>query len=158
MAAPKKNTKSVSEGDTKIFRPEEHEVTTIDGTKVKIPKISWKKEIDLLRIIQHTIDEVKFDPADDAVDDSVLTMVNRVLQVAPNRVTEFIAVVLGQPSEWCEDNLDSAEILGVIIPLLRSRLDLIMEKVTPFMPQVQATQTQETVVPIQATPSTGSTR
>ncbi len=131
-----RKTSVVQSEDSKIFRPEEHEVTCIDGTKVKIPRLSWEKEIDLINIIQQTLDEIASETVADT-DTTVAGMVNKVLRIAPHRITQFISIVLNQSEEWCRKNLDSAEILGVIIPLLRSRLDLIMERIRPFMPEVQ---------------------
>ncbi len=151
-----KETKKKAE-DSHIFRPEDNEVTTVDGEKMKIPRLTWKKEIDLLRIIQKTLDEVSADMSDDA-DPSVIAMVNRVLRVAPERISEFIAVVLNQPAEWCMDNLDSAEILGVIIPLLRSRLDLVMERIAPFIPEAKTALETQAASLTSVTDTSGSIR
>jgi len=137
--------------DVKIFVPENNKVVTVSGDKVKIPKLSWKKELQLLKIIEgsvaiiveqsnRTVTEEVTDPITNVVSEvkvpvesTPADLIQYALQNIPEKVTEFMSIVMGKDTEWVENELDSTEILGVIVPLLKSRLDLIGEKIAPYL-------------------------
>jgi hypothetical protein len=52
-------------------------------------------------------------------------------------VTTFASVVLDKPEDWVMENLDIAEIIGLIVPLLRNRTRMIQEKVQPYLVKAQ---------------------
>lgn len=118
--------------DVKIFIPEDNQVTTVDGTVIKIPKLSWKKELQLIDIIKQSMDELA--TASVAVPNDATAMVNVALRVIPHKITQFMAVVMNMSEDWVQDSLDSTEIIGVCVPLLKSRFDLIATKLKPFLP------------------------
>lgn len=118
--------------DINIFIPEQNKVKTINDEEVGIPKLSWKKELKLLQIIQDSINEL-IKASVELKSTSTEQIVSVALKLIPNRLTEFMSIVMDRPSDWVEDNLDSTEIIGVIVPLLKSRLDLITQKIQPFV-------------------------
>lgn len=118
--------------DINIFIPENNKVNTVGGEAVGIPKLSWKKELRLLQIIQESINEL-IKSSVELKSTSTEQLVSVALKLIPNRLTEFMSIVMDRPGEWVEDNLDSTEIIGVIVPLLKSRLDLITQKIQPFV-------------------------
>ena len=118
--------------DVRIFIPEDNKVTTVSGELVSIPKLSWKKELKLLQIMQDSINEL-IKASVELKSASTEQMVSLALKLIPNKLTEFMSTVMDRPGEWVEDNLDSTEIVGVIVPLLKSRLDLITTKIQPFV-------------------------
>lgn len=121
--------------DLRIFIPEDNEVTTVDGAKVKIPKLSWKKELALIEIIKKSMDEIVENSG--AVPEDAAALVNIALRVVPHNITKFMATVMDKSEDWVQDSLDSTEIIGVILPLLKSRFDLIATKLKPFLGENQ---------------------
>lgn len=120
--------------DAKTFVPGETAITTINGDKVIVPKLNWGKELKLLDLVQSALEEVGgvLSKTPNAWDD-LYGVVTTVLKVAPQHVTEFAAVVMEKDENWVKNNLDIALILGVIVPLLRERLDMIVERVGAYL-------------------------
>jgi hypothetical protein len=134
---PKAEKKSAT--DVETFVPPQVQVRTVHGDDVNVPKITWKKEIKLIGIIQQCLDLVaeeitRINPQ--TGQPNFVNIVNKVLQFAPEKVSEFVATVLDHDPVWVEDNLDSAEIMGVIVPLLKGRLELVNEKLKPYLQTV----------------------
>jgi len=132
MATKKKSSTSGLDAEIKVFVPNETEVTTVHGDIVIVPKITWKKEIQLIKLIENVLESVT-DLIDDKEEPSLAVLIQRVLSVAPEKATAFVSVVLEKDDEWVESNLDLPEIVGVIIPLLKQRLDMVTTRVTPYM-------------------------
>lgn len=118
--------------DVKIFIPEQNKVNTVSGEQVNIPKLSWKKELKLLQIVQESLNQL-ITTSVELKTTSTEQIVSLALKLIPNKLTEFMSIVMDRPSDWVEENLDSTEIVGVIIPLLKSRFDLITTKIQPFV-------------------------
>ena len=119
--------------ENKIFIPEENSVTTLSGETFKIPKLSWKKELQLLDIVQEAIQSLVDN--DTPIDGGVDNVVVKALRIVPEKITKFMALVLDRETDWVENNLDSPEILGVIVPLLKGRFDLIQDRLQKFIPE-----------------------
>ncbi len=154
MAKKKTETNSAEsaiDAEIKIFIPNETEVTTVHGDKIRVPKITWKKEIQLIKLIEDVLGSLNdLIDGDDAADPGLAHMIQRVLSVAPEKATRFVSVVLEKEDDWVEDNLDLPEIVSIIIPLLRERLDTVGAKISPYITQtasgVAAVQSLEAAV------------
>jgi len=129
--------------DIATFVQPELYVTTIEDLRIKIPKLNWKKELQLINIIQSVLQDVG--PILGTPDASALGFITRMLEIAPDKATMFISIVMGKSTDWVEENLDIAEVIAVIVPLLRQRLDLIQAK---LMPYIQGTNLPEGVAAV----------
>lgn len=133
--------------DIKVFIPEDNTVKTVLGEDVKIPKLTWKKELKLITIVQETMDTL-VGASVKIADSSPETLISSALRLVPNKITEFMSIVMEREVGWVEDNLDSTEIIGVILPLLKSRFDLIASRIQPF---IQADQKEGVATPTVST-------
>ena len=131
MADSKKIKNLSQEEEIAVFIPEKTKISTIHNEEVIVPKISWKKEIKLIRIIEEVLSNIG-ELANDA--DTVAT-VGKILEVAPDKATQFVSVVLEKEAQWVENNLDLPVIVSLIVPLLRQRLEMVMEKMRPYIPE-----------------------
>lgn len=153
---------SKKQTDVKVFVPEQHTVKTLSGESTKIPKISWKKELKILDIIQSSLDsfsEILNRKQSQKVKDkdgteqevsipdppSPTELVSFALRAVPDQVTKVMGIVMDRDDGWVQENLDSAEILGVIVPLLRSRLDLIRDRIAPYTQELLGDQSTPSV-------------
>lgn len=109
-------------------------VTTVDKIQVPVPKLNWKKELVLITLIQDVLKELG--PTFQSLDGNFMMLVTKILEVAPDKATKFVSTVMGKDPAWVEDNLDISEVVAVILPLLKSRLDLILAKLQPYLQNV----------------------
>lgn len=120
--------------DVKTFVPEDLHITTVDGNKMKVPRLNWKKELQLIDIIQNVLKDVA--PGFSRPNQTPIDIVSKILEIAPQKATRFVAIVMNQDDNWVEENLDISEVVAVILPLLRSRLDLILRKLQPYLQEM----------------------
>ena len=120
--------------DTAVFVQEDLYVTTVDDEKMKVPRLNWKKELVLIGLIQGVLKDMG--PAITNPNGDMVTLLTKVLEVAPEKATKFVSTVMGLPDTWVEEKLDITEVVAVILPLLRNRLDLILQKLTPYLQEV----------------------
>jgi len=121
--------------EAQAFAPLDMKVTTINGDELSVPKLSWGKELKLIQIIRKGMSELEDTMKPDAEGLNVVNIMTKILEVAPGHITEFVSLVLEQDEQWVQDNLDMPEIFGVIVPLLRTRLNLAQQKVQSYMPE-----------------------
>ena len=117
--------------DIDKFVQEKIVVTTVDGIKVEVPRLNWKKELVLITLIQDVLKELG--PTFSAIDGNIMAVITKVLEIAPDKATKFVSTVMGKEDSWVEDNLDITEVVAVILPLLKNRLDLILAKLQPYL-------------------------
>jgi len=118
----------------KTATPEKKEltsITTVAGEVINIPTLNWAKELKLLALIEGVLGDMSEVLRDENAETS--DIIAKALAVAPDKVTEFVSVVLEQDNDWVEQKLDLPTVVGVVVPLLRSRLDLVMERVQPYI-------------------------
>lgn len=138
MATKKKTAEAAEDKakqdiDTFITTPKF--VTTVDGEQVPLARMVWGREIKLLGVIQSVLDFVADDISNFGEEGfGVPHLISKVMEQAPEKVSEFMLIILPDRDEaWIEENLELAEIIGVIVPLLRSRIDLIGAKLGTFV-------------------------
>ncbi len=106
-------------------------IKTVAGEVINIPVLNWAKELKLLALIEGVLGDMSQVLRD--VDAETSDIIAKALAVAPDKVTEFVSVVLEQDNAWVEEKLDLPTVVEVVVPLLRSRLDLVMERVNPYI-------------------------
>ena len=106
-------------------------IKTVAGETINIPALNWAKELRLLALIEGVLGDMSEVMRDENAETS--DVIARALAVAPDKVTEFVSVVLEQDNTWVEEKLDLPTVVEVVVPLLRSRLDLVMERVNPYI-------------------------
>jgi len=106
-------------------------ITTVAGEKIDIPALNWAKELKLLALIEAVLGDMSEVLRDENSETS--DIIAKALSVAPDKVTEFVSVVLEQDNDWVEQKLDLPTVVEVVVPLLRSRLDLVMARVNPYI-------------------------
>jgi len=106
-------------------------IKTVAGETIDIPALNWAKELKLLALIEAVLGDMSEVLRDENSETS--DIIAKALSVAPDKVTEFVSVVLEQDNDWVEQKLDLPTVVEVVVPLLRSRLDLVMERVNPYI-------------------------
>ncbi len=106
-------------------------IKTVAGETIEIPALNWAKELKLLALIEAVLGDMSEVLRDENSETS--DIIAKALSVAPDKVTEFVSVVLEQDNTWVEEKLDLPTVVEVVVPLLRSRLDLVMERVNPYI-------------------------
>jgi len=106
-------------------------IKTVAGEVINIPALNWAKELKLLALIEGVLGDMSEVLRDENAETS--DIIAKALAVAPDKVTEFVSVVLEQDNAWVEEKLDLPTVVEVVVPLLRSRLDLVMERVNPYI-------------------------
>ena len=122
--------------DIEKFLDEQLYITTTAGTKIPVPKLNWKKELVLINLIQSVLKDLG--PTFNNVNGNFMGLITKILEVAPDKATKFVSTVMAQSDDWVEENLDISEVVAVILPLLKNRLDLILAKLTPYLQEVNA--------------------
>ena len=123
MPAKKKTTPPTTKALTSV--------KTVAGDVINIPVLNWAKELRLLALIEGVLGDMSEVMRDENAETS--DVIARALAVAPDKVTEFVSVVLEQDNTWVEDKLDLPTVVEVVVPLLRQRLDLVMQKINPYI-------------------------
>lgn len=130
-------TKSAEAGvtdDAKVFLESDIPVRIrlVDGNEHQIPKISFKREQIVLRVIGETIStiwnsDLFRDTASVAAkgggvsDLAQAALLGLLFEQAPDKLAKIAAAICGKDEEWVGDNLDSESILELILPFLKHR-------------------------------------
>jgi ABC-type proline/glycine betaine transport system substrate-binding protein len=130
------STQEAAQADIKRYAEEQFFVTTTAGARVPVPRLNWKKELVLINLIQAVLKDLG--PAISSGNNSLMAIVTTVLEIAPAKATKFVSTVMDQSDQWVEENLDISEVIAVILPLLKSRLDLIQAKLAPYLADLAA--------------------
>lgn len=126
--------KSEAVKDVEIFVGDEtFMVTTLDGDTVKVPKVSWGTELKVISILEKVLKVISDDVGALNLQKDGVKLVQVLMEKTPEKLTELVSVILRKEALWVEENLDSSEIISVVVPLLVARLTLITQKITPFL-------------------------
>jgi len=116
------DTKPTPTQEDDIFFPKPKTLKTIHGEDVIVPKVSWKKERQIIAevkgLIQQFPDLAAY--ATGNVGELATTtwqLVVRAAEEAPQVLSRLAAIVLEKPEEWVDDNLDSERIISLLAPL-----------------------------------------
>jgi len=130
--------KSEETRDDEVFVPSLQEITTLNGEKVQVPKLNWKKEILIARSFTNIFKSLpqlkKVDWEKGITVSQVLESLPDVVEQAPDEITKIVSVILDKEPQWVEENLDFESIASLIIPFFSGYL----QKLSKLAAKVQA--------------------
>lgn len=101
-----------------VFLPEPEEVKTVSGEVVQVPKVTWAKEIQILRIVGKLIQSLNLKPGVHWTE-----LVPQILEKAPTELTRIAALLLDKEPGWVEQNLEAESVFKVVIPFCMNLLN-----------------------------------
>jgi len=116
-------------------------IQTVNGDSIEIKKITWRKRIEGLRIVNQVYDEV-WNPTGEEEKYTLKDAFKKLIEVCPDKLTELVALVTGQTKDWIEENLEDVAVLEVALPFFESSVsirDQMMEKVVPEIGMIAKT-------------------
>lgn len=109
-----------AESEMDVFVPPDEVLLSSSGKKVAFPKLSWRLEAKILKILGRLVKEVpelknidflNFQPAD------FLAVASDLLIAAPDYVDELIQTAYSELTEADLDELDIEDVVDLLIPL-----------------------------------------
>lgn len=101
-----------------IFLPEPKEITTVHGETLTIPKVTWAKEIQILRIVGKLVQTLNLKPGVHWME-----LLPHILEKAPTELTRIAAILLEKDPAWVEQNLEAEQVFEVVIPFCMNLLN-----------------------------------
>lgn len=111
--------------ESKVFVPEERVLETVSGEKIKVPRVNWKKQILISRLIGSTIESLECLRNRDLSNLQVKDMIEvlpEIIEKAPEKVTEMCAILLEKDNSFVENELDLERIVELLRPFFASIL------------------------------------
>lgn len=106
-----------------VFFPEGEELITLSGERFLIPKVTWGKEIQVGHAIGRVMEKLKDVRA--GTKWNIDKLIPQLLQYAPKEVTHMVAILLEKEDVWVEQNLNSDQIMGILLPFFMSRITML---------------------------------
>ncbi len=119
--------------ETQVFFPDSNKFVTSSGEEITIPRITWGKEIKLLKIasgIMKSVPELanlNADPEKGLQVSDVLKLIPSILETVPEQITSFVALMLDRTPEWVNDNLSSEDIVKLVFPFFRKFINNLVK-------------------------------
>lgn len=107
-------------------------VVALDGTKVEVPKTTWKDEIQIGRLVSKAmldVPELGKIAAKTIGLGEMISMLPKVLEVAPGAITSITSILLKKEETWIEDNLDSEIIMELLGPFFGHLFRRVLSKI-----------------------------
>jgi len=101
-----------------IFLPEPKEIKTVHGETVTVPKVTWAKEIQILRIVGKLVQSLNIKAGVHWID-----LLPQILEKAPTELTRIAAILLDKDPAWVEQNLEAEQVFEVVIPFCMNLLN-----------------------------------
>lgn len=123
--------------------PEDVYITTVSGDKVKVPPLTWRKEIQVFRSLGKMIGEMPKMELDSKDPSKVLggldltELIPKLVKVLPDEITVLMETVLDKEKDWVCDNLSAKEVVGFIVPFLQAELADLRDVLVPIFPALQ---------------------
>jgi len=134
--------KSEETKDDEVFVPSLQEITTLNGEKVQVPKLNWKKEILIARSFTNIFKSLpqlkQVDWEKGITVSQVLESLPDVVEQAPDEITKIVSVILDKEPQWVEENLDFESIASLIIPFFSG----YFRKLSKLAAKVQASSSE----------------
>ena len=99
-----------------VLVPEPSEVEDVHGNKIQVPKITWKKEVEALRILGRLLKHLE--TYLEGEQPKVAAVLQIALEKAPDELTRIAAILLEKEPTWVEQNLESDAIFKLIFPFV----------------------------------------
>jgi hypothetical protein len=98
------------------------------GAEIPFPKLTWKKEKEMLDLIGKILEEVtelsEIDYAE-ATMTEMIQIAGKVMRIVPNEVTGLVCLAVNMKEEEVDNQLDSGDILNILLPLFQERVQRI---------------------------------
>lgn len=129
-----------SKNEIDIFVPLE-EIETIKNEKVKVPKVSWKKETEISKILAGCLKTVLtpglLEKAENISPTDIIKLLPNLSDNFLPSLTKVVSIILEKDTEWIENNLDSEKVVELILPFF-AKLSKLRGKIQEALKQKQS--------------------
>jgi hypothetical protein len=101
-----------------------------NGSTIPFPKLTWRKEklmLDLIGIIVEKVTELEHIDYAEATMTEMIKIAGKVMRTVPEQVTELVCLAVNMEAEEVDNQLDSGDILNILIPLFHDRVQRITQ-------------------------------
>jgi hypothetical protein len=123
------NANNVKE-ELDVFVPTK-QLTTVDGKKIVLPKMTWKRETIIYKkvgLLFESVEDLQEIDFAQITASQIVKLVSVFLQKAPDVVTEIVAVITDFSEEEVGEKLDSGSIIELLVPFFSERSQMITQK------------------------------
>jgi len=88
------------------------------GEQIELPKLTWKREIKVYKLIGEAIDKIPTlkDIQGDLKTGDLVKIVSSLLIQLPEEITKIVEVLTGKSKEWIEEHMTFDDISNLIFP------------------------------------------
>jgi hypothetical protein len=125
--------------DESVFVLDQHVIKTVSGEEIRCPKVTWRKELQVIAILKDLLGKVVSSGVLSGVtteEEGIAKVLDFVFTEAPNMLEAAVNILTGQSKEWIADNLVIEEMVGLVIPFLYSKRVLVEQMLKPYLPAV----------------------
>jgi len=128
-----------------VFIKEPIKITLSNGQVLEIKPLSWKKELQLIKLIGKFVEEglnTGFISLESVSFLDTGKLIGTLLQKSPDVITEMVVIITDKDKDFVENELILEDIVEIISPFLRSILIRIkkvaIEKIVPIVKEMKA--------------------
>ena len=92
----------------------DHKFTLVDGDEIGLPKMSWGRELKLVKIVLRIFKGVDLTKLGESGASSLLSSLPTMLETAGPAATEFCSIMLDKDETWIDNNLDMTDVIDLI--------------------------------------------
>jgi len=107
------------EKDLEVFSEEERYIETKDGERIFLPRLTWGKELQIIRIISeflNDIPEIKELDMKNLSPEGLLPIISKIFEKGPNRITRILSLLFEKEGTWIENSLAMEGIMQFLVP------------------------------------------
>jgi len=112
----------------------EKEFKLSNGETIELPKLSWKKEIKIYKIIGNVTKKLNVTTEAEIKPMDMLKLVSEMLVELPEPLTEICTILTGKSKEWIEDNLKLEDVTALVFPFFNRFISVITEQASKIRP------------------------
>lgn len=146
--------KPAEKEDVDVFVPMPAFVNLANGEKKQLPKMTWGREIRVLKVIKNIMAEIvksgvfnnaaKVDEEGNPVPmteeeiiaqntEATSKIMDLIFELGPKELTEAASAITDESAEWVQENMNVEGIIEIVVPFLRSKQDSIMKVLKPYL-------------------------
>ena len=149
MTSKKEEQKVEELQDVEIYLQEDRYITTLNGDKIKVPKLAWGKEIKLAKQFSEAVKRVPnfiaflqdfggINLGSKKVDLQAIAakgmgklpqILPEVIDNIPDVLTKSASIMLDKDEKWIEDNLDFEAVFELVFPFFVQFFKKLIDKV-----------------------------
>jgi len=123
------------------------ELVLKSGKKVRIPKLTWRRQVQALRSVSQILGDVKDVDIKSLDSAGVLHLVQVICERGPDKVTTLVSKLTDLKKERIEEDFEMEDIFAVLLPFFLKFLTsfrAVADKVAEVLPKLSTSSPQST--------------